>query len=179
MLKVIKSKLRVISLVIFLDLSKYNLQGVVACVFPQVRTRYVQVQTQSPRLHLCRNSTLRRQGMTFANLQIPSLTQAPLHPLPYAPIICSSVDVIPLISFFLRLCIFGPPPCALWSTRFPFFGQSSFQYLDIWWYFIIFYCFPERETVNTIKRDLKININLYTRMISISKSFRWCYTNRI
>lgn len=65
MLKVIKSKLRVISLVIFLDLSKYNLQGVVACVFPQVRTQYVQVQTQSPHLHLCRNSTLRRQGMTL------------------------------------------------------------------------------------------------------------------
>lgn len=137
MLKVIKSKLRVISLVIFLDLSKYNLQGVVACVFPQVRTQYVQVQTQSPRLHLCRNSTYAGRGWhckstdTFVNT--------------------SSAASTTLRSYYLQFCwcysthILLPSSLYLWSSSMcPLIYQVSFfraKLISISWYLMVFYYF--------------------------------------
>lgn len=48
-----------------------------------------------------------------------------------ASTICSSGDVIPVISYFLLLCIYCPPPCALCSSRLPSMVGINFDQIKI------------------------------------------------
>lgn len=51
--------------------------------------------------------------------------------LPPASIICSSCDVIPVVSCLLHICFYGPLPFALWSLRLSLCRLIRFKALFI------------------------------------------------
>lgn len=137
MLKVIKSKLRVISLVIFLDLSKYNLQG----SLPVYSRRSVPNMCKYRLNHRACTfvETLRYAGRGWHCKSTDTIVNT------------SSAASTTLRSYHLQFCwcysthILLPSSLYLWSSSMcPLIYQVSFfraKFISISWYLMVFYYF--------------------------------------